>query len=368
MTAVTAMTAMTAMTIDLTAPPVLLPLPGFISGVGGGVLKSVPEDFEVDEIPAYEPSGEGDFLYLHVEKRDISGPVLVREVSRRLGVDRGDVGCAGMKDRRAVTRQWISVPAAGVDPSALDGPFGDTGALRLLESRRHTNKLRTGHLSGNRFGVRLRDRAPADDAELERAVAEVAADGFVNSFGPQRFSGGQTVQLGLDLLKGKRIKDRRMRRLAVSAVQSSLFNHWCARRVADGLAKTVIAGDVVRKRETGGMFVSEDAAVDQARLDAGELLLTGPMYGARYRASTGASLERDAALLVDAGLPADAFQTLGKKLAPGTRRDFLVIPTGVGVVRDALGVMVRFTLPAGSYATVLLGLAAGASASDAAGP
>ena len=123
-----------------------------LAGVGG-VIKVRPEDFEVEEIPAYEPCGSGEHLFLWMEKRDVGAAWFVKEVARRLGVAAGAVGTAGLKDRHAVTRQWVSVPAAAESGLAqLDGD-----GIALLRVSRHTNKLRPGHLRGNRFRVLIRD-------------------------------------------------------------------------------------------------------------------------------------------------------------------------------------------------------------------
>src|SRR5262245_35856671 len=127
----------------LAAPPLLTAdLPGI-----GGRIRVQPEDFEVEEIPAYMPSGEGDYLFLWVEKRSMGAEYFLRQIAKRLEVAPGDVGTAGLKDRHAVTRQMVSVPASA-EPrlSQLDGD-----GIRVLKVSRHGNKLRSGHLHGNRF-------------------------------------------------------------------------------------------------------------------------------------------------------------------------------------------------------------------------
>src|SRR3954453_8478003 len=93
---------------DVLGPPLLTV---DLAGIGGKI-KTNPEDFEVEEIPAYEPSGQGDFLYLWVQKRGVGAEYFVRQLARRLDVPAGEVGTAGLKDRHAITRQWVSVPAA----------------------------------------------------------------------------------------------------------------------------------------------------------------------------------------------------------------------------------------------------------------
>src|SRR5271155_467700 len=130
----------------LRPPLITAGLPGL-----GGRIKSAPEDFEVEEIPAYEPSGSGDFLYLWVEKRSMGAEYFVRQVARRLDIAPGEVGTAGLKDRHAVTRQMVSVPARAEPAlSRLDGE-----GIRLLNVSRHGNKLKSGHLHGNRFRILL---------------------------------------------------------------------------------------------------------------------------------------------------------------------------------------------------------------------
>src|SRR5262249_42863729 len=135
-----------AMTFAPLAPPPLLTadLPGI-----GGRIKTVPEDFEVEEGPAYQPSGSGDFLYLWIEKRGLGAQFFARQVAQRLGIPAGEVGTAGLKDRHAVTRQMVSVPAAAEQRLAQ---LEDDG-IRVLRVSRHGNKLRPGHLHGNRFRI-----------------------------------------------------------------------------------------------------------------------------------------------------------------------------------------------------------------------
>src|SRR6185436_13505083 len=117
----------------------------------GGELKAVPEDFVVEEIPAYAPCGDGEHLYLRIEKRGIPTFAAVERIASAFGVGKQAVGYAGLKDARAIAVQWISVhsPKDVAQGFELDG-------LRVLESSRHRNKLKVGHLRGNRFRIRVR--------------------------------------------------------------------------------------------------------------------------------------------------------------------------------------------------------------------
>ena len=347
-------------TAPLPPATTLVLLPGHAPAPGGGRLKARPEDFVVEEIPAYAPCGEGAHLYLWIEKVDVSGPELVRHVSRRLGVAAADIGVAGMKDRRAVTRQWVSVPAAGVaDPRAVDGRLGERGRIALREVSRHGNKLRTGHLAGNRFEIRVTGRAAEHDEAARAALAAASRDGFANTFGAQRFGGGDTVEVGQRIVAGGRVDDRRMRRLGVSALQSWVFNRWLELRAGRGLIGTALAGDVLKRRATGGLFTCEAAEEDTARLQAGELVVTGPIHGGKMRRAGGAAAALEDESLAEAGLTAADFAQLGR-LAPGTRRAALAWPGEASMRREEDGLLVGFTLPRGTYATVLLATVLGA--------
>lgn len=335
---------------DPLAPTPLLTadLPGV-----GGRLKTVPEDFEVEEIPAYEPCGSGDFLYLWVEKRDLGAEYFARQVAHRLGITPGEVGTAGLKDRRAVTRQMVSVPAHAEERL----PQLDGDGIRVLRVSRHGNKLRPGHLRGNRFRILVRDAEWAAE-RVGPVLDRLRQHGLPNFYGPQRFGrGGETLRLGLALLRGESVAGRRpgpfLRKLALSAAQSALFNHYLARRLTDGLLRRVLAGDVMAKWPTGGMFVAEDVAREQARFDVREIVSAGPIFGRKTFAAAGEAAEREAAALQDAGLTLAAFRNFGK-LMQGTRRHNLVYVDDLAAAVEPDGLRLTFTLPAGSYATVLL--------------
>lgn len=320
-------------------------------GVGGQIKREI-DDFEVEEIPAYRPSGQGDHLYLFIEKRDTGAEWLVKYLTEQLQLRPGTVGTAGLKDRRAVTRQWVSVPASA-EPNLPN--IG--GNVRVLEVSRHTNKLRAGHLRGNRFRVLIRDVAP-DAVTSARAVLDrLERDGVPNFYGAQRFGrDGDTGRLGLDLLtsRSKARPNPFLRKLALSAAQALLFNDYLSRRMADGLMRQVLTGDVLAKWPAGGMFVSTDAGVDQPRLDAREVVPAGPMFGRKMFAAAGPAAEREEAVLADAGLTESSFHGFGSLLA-GTRRHNFIYPGDVTCTSEDDGMRLTFSLPAGSYATVLLG-------------
>jgi len=329
----------------------------------GGALRTSDDDFAVDEQLPYQPSGAGDHVFARIEKRGLTSPAAAQALARALGVRDRDIGIAGMKDRRAVTRQWMSLPPP-VTPEqvlavtlAADGPGG--GELRILEAHRHPHKLRTGHVRTNRFVLRVRG-VDASAGDRARAVLDALAQppGAPNWYGEQRFGNdGDNAARGKALVVGARAlgRNRRMDRLMVSALQSQLFNDWLVARLADGLYRVVIAGDLLHKRG-GGMFICEDPATDTARLAAGELVITGPMFGDRMRPPAEASpaAEREAAILARHGLERGAFAAV-RAIAEGTRRDATIEVTDVAVVTlDPDAIEVGFTLPGGAYATAVM--------------
>ena len=322
-----------------------------LPGVGGRI-KVQPEDFEVEEIPAYAPSGQGDYLYLWIEKRGLGAEYFVRQVARRLELAPGEVGTAGLKDRHAVTRQMVSVPARAQE--RLDRLEGE--GVRLLKVDRHSNKLKPGHLHGNRFIVLVRNVVTEAAQRLGPILDRIRRDGLANFYGPQRFGrDGETLRLGLSLLRGEagRRLSPFLRKLALSAGQSALFNHYLATRLTDGLLRRVLAGDVMAKWPFGGMFVVEDREREQARFEARETVTAGPMFGRKMFPARGEAAEREATVLAGAGLTVQSFQGFGK-LLHGTRRHNIVHLSDLAGNVEPDGVRLRFTLPAGSYATVLL--------------
>jgi tRNA pseudouridine13 synthase len=329
----------------MTPPLLTAELPGV-----GGRIRARNEDFEVEEVPSYEPCGSGDHLYLWIEKRGIAPEFFARTIAQKLGTHPGNIGTAGLKDRHAVTRQWVSVPKeCEANVAKLDGD-----GIRVLKSGRHTNKLKPGHLRGNRFRILIREANR--DVDVNAILDRIRTQGMPNFYGPQRFGrDGGTVELGLQCLAGKSPKRIRpfLFRFALSAVQSLLFNDYLARRIRDGFFRTVLSGDVMAKWPLGGMFVAHDVPTEQARFDAKETVTAGPMFGKKTYPAEDVAVERESAVLRDNGLSIGSFGGFGK-LVMGTRRHNLVYLDDLTSTWEPDGLRLAFTLPAGSYATVLL--------------
>ena len=326
------------------------PLPFLTARVPGcgGAFKATPEDFVVEELPAYQPSGEGEHLFVWLEKRGRSTQEVAKALARHCGVEERLVSWAGLKDRQALTRQYLCLPAKAGEPAI--GSFAHPG-VTVLRWARHRNKLKTGHLQGNRFELWL--RGVSDVGALEATIGELKARGVPN-YGEQRFgvTGANAERGKALLLAGGRHRDRFERKLLLSAYQSALFNRVLAQRLDRGSFDRALAGDVLKKHETGGQFLCEAPEVDQPRVERFEVSPTGPMFGPEMTCPQGEAWALEAEVLAADGVTLETFAAGGDETR-GTRR-LLRIPLEVEHAASTDGVKLDLVLPAGSYATVVL--------------
>ncbi len=314
----------------------------------GGRLKKIPEHFVVEELPLYEPSGQGPHLYLKIRRRGLSTREMLEELARRFKVKAADIGYAGLKDKEAVSSQFFSLPLPTppeqVKELCQDAPW----RIELLS--RHQNKLKVGHLLGNRFSVIISE--PSGSLAEAQAIAQrLRESGVPNYFGLQRFGRqGDNFQAGLALLKaGRRARGWRDKFL-LSSLQSFIYNHYLSLRIHKGLFLTVLEGDICKKYATGGLFCSEDPATDSERLLAGELSHCGPLFGAKTLAAKGPAASLEAEVLERLSLSPDQLAGCGV----GDRRPNRLLLNDLELWPEPQGLGLSFSLPKGAYATVVL--------------
>ncbi len=330
-----------------------LDLPRAWGGVAGsGRLRAEPEDFRVEEVPGFEPSGEGEHLLLRVRKRNLDTPDAARRIARVAGVPVRHVSWAGLKDRNAVTVQTFSVHLPGrADPdlSALEDD-----RLAVLSTARHHRKLRRGALRGNRFRIRVRGfRGDADLlAERLQCVGEAGAP---NWFGSQRFGReGGNLDRALALFRGEpRRVPREARAIRLSAARAFLFNRVLAERVARGDWNRALPGEVLQLEGRRARFLAGDDDTLDRRLAAGEVHPTGPLWG---RAGRCLLPEGEAGALESAALAEMAEWREGLERAglEMDRRPLRVMVKELEWSLEGDDLVVTFFLGKGSYATAVL--------------
>lgn len=316
-----------------------------------GIYRASPEDFIVNEEATYLPVGSGSHLFLLVEKRGLTTPIAIEKLAKALGVRARDAGFAGMKDRHAITTQWLSFEGADRE-RALSLELPD---LRVLEAHYHERKLKTGHLRGNRFELRVREVRADSLPTIEEAIERIRQQGLPNYFGAQRFGRGDNVTRALSFLRGEVRPPSKPyeRRMLVSALQSQLFNAYLAARVLEGRLGRIEAGELVKKSDTGGIFTTEDVEEVQARADRFEVHPTGPIFGPKMSWPEGKPREREEAVLAELDLDEESLARMGK-LGAGTRRVVRILPEELSAEHDGETLTLRFRLPKGAYATNLL--------------
>jgi tRNA pseudouridine13 synthase len=313
-----------------------------------GTIKASPEDFKVEEILGFELTGEGEHHFLRIEKRGLNTDELVKALARTVGKSEKLISYAGLKDRQALTTQWLCIHCPGEELKGLNSLEGP--GWRVLESKRHLKKLKTGALAANDFTLTLRELT--DRLPLEGRLEQIKSFGVPNYFGPQRFGyeGQNLVKAEAVLLQGTKIKNRFLRGIYYSAARSFLFNLILAARVNSGNWNQALAGDVMQLAGTNSIFSIETPdEIIQERLAKFDISPAAPLWG---RGLEKASL--DALILQDAILAkykpwCDALEQHGLERA--YRPLMLTVERLEWYWLNDSTLVLNFRLAPGSYAT-----------------
>jgi tRNA pseudouridine13 synthase len=379
----------------------------------GGFIKETVEDFIVTEIPLYLPCGDGEHAYLEIEKRGVTTLEAVRRISRSLGISERDIGYAGLKDAKGITRQTLSIPRVETEQLLALSLQG----IKVLSANRHRNKLKTGHLAGNSFCIRIRDVENDALAKATAILRVLCERGVPNYFGSQRYGGlsnshliGKAILQGdfkeaIDTLMGdpsmirdeqwrhavetyhrgdlpgslelfpghcrterevlQRLTKRpeaferamdavspRLRKLYLSAYQSSLFDRVLEERL--NTIDTVVEGDLAYRHDNGACFLVEDRNVEQKRARDFEISPTGPMFGCKMKLPEGEPRISEENVLQDESLTLADFNLSGGLRMEGERRPLRIPIQNLSTALDNDGLVLNFSLPRGVYATAVL--------------
>jgi tRNA pseudouridine13 synthase len=336
----------------------LAPPPAWGEALGTGVLRTSPEDFEVDEILGFAASGEGPHALLRVRKRGANTEWVARELARVAGVKPFEVGFAGMKDRNAVTTQHFTVPRGKRAAEEFTGHSGE--GYEVLSSSAHQRKLPRGALEGNRFAITVRGLG-CDPAALSERMRSIGAGGTPNYFGEQRFgreAGNleQVMRTAAKLAEGGRgDRGRRGRDDAgfmLSAARSVIFNAILAERVNRGTWNRLSPGDVANLDGRGSVF-----AVDAVDAELEQRCATLDVHPTAPLAGQGESLARAEVLALEESICAkfpEALAVIHAEAMKPERRALRIRVRDLEHEYDGDVLRLRFALSAGSFATTVL--------------
>ncbi len=378
----------------------------------GGVIKEAPEDFIVEEIAAYEPCGSGEHLYLQIEKQGMGTFAMLQRISTALGIKEKEFGYAGLKDAQAITRQTISLPR--VDQAKIDAL--DIDGIKVLNSNYHTNKLRLGHLRGNRFFIRIQDVSEGAEQRALDILHVLEHTGVPNFFGEQRYGSlatnhliGQAIlsdnfeqaaaliigdpqkitnqrwqqaatayaagdldgalaafpgrfrderKLLHTLLRGKDHRQavlalpRKLLRLYLSAYQSHLFDKQVEMRLSS--LDVLWPGDIAYIHNKGACFRIDEPATEQPRADRLEISPSGLLPGHKAMHATDQAGIVEQAILDKEQLSPDSFTKLTGLKLTASRRPLRIPLEQIQCRQEQQTLLLSFALPSGSFATTVL--------------
>lgn len=331
------------------------------------LFKQNKDDFVVTEIPLYEFSGEGEHLIIKFRKKDLTTWDALQIFSEYLGCRARDIGYAGLKDKNALTIQYISIPNSFKEKL---NSFNHAN-IKILETTRHNNKIRIGHLKGNKFFIRLKRVNIMDSRKIEQVVASIASFGMPNYFGFQRFGiFGDNYKKGEAIINGElKEKNRKLKQMYINAYQSQLFNSWLSKRIE--LSKLVAAfepkevheklnlpleivknmkkqkhpfkllpGDLMSHYPYGKIFHVEDQSVEAEKFFNRDRVPTGLLCGKKVK------IAEDLAYDIEKDFDKESGED-------GARRFSWIFPTEIetNYKEERNWMELNFTLPKGSYAT-----------------
>ncbi|MFP4046261.1 MAG: tRNA pseudouridine(13) synthase TruD [Bacteroidales bacterium] len=321
----------------------------------GGKIKTCEEDFIVNEIPAYEPSGEGEHLFIHITKRGITTKDVQKALAKIYNANFKDVEFAGIKDKHALTSQYFSVWLRNGQSKNLAYELEKNMPITINNMEFHNRKLKMGHLRGNAFKIKIREIKMSLDEAYTRAckiAEEIHKKGLPNFYGEQRFGkDGDNAERGFRLLKGQEIVHNKwLKRFLLSSLQSNLFNYYLTKRIENKLFDKILKGDIAKKQDTGGLFVVEEVDDEQKRLENKEICFTGPMFGKKMKQAGDKAGELEASVLQENDITEEEIK---KAKLTGTRRAGIIIPE-IKIEQQEDGLNLEFSLPKGAFATIVL--------------
>jgi tRNA pseudouridine13 synthase len=317
-------------------------------------FKQQPSDFVVTEQLGYTPSGEGEHIYLWVEKQQLNTAYVAEQLAAFTQLPLRAVSYAGRKDKHAVCFQWFAIHKPG--KTEYDWSTFTLKGLKVHKAMRHNKKLRIGQLKGNQFSIRLRDLGDAEN--IESRAEQIRQLGVPNYFGNQRFRNsrhhaqGGNLALGEQMLAGEYIRNRNKRNLAISALRAWLFNEFVHHRLSEGYFSQPMHGDVFCLAGSNSFFSSD--VIDQAlseRLEQCDIFISAPLWGRGELATQLRAKNWETTV-------ANQYLTLCEQLEElglsQERRSIHLMPQDLHWKLGDSDMTIDFSLPSGCFATSVL--------------
>ena len=310
------------------------------------------EDFQVNEVLSFEPDGDGDHLFLYVEKNGLTTQDVQKQLMQHFKLPAKDVSFSGMKDKQAITQQWFSV-------KQRDGDLAETKELNseqltVQRSLKNKRKLKRGSHRTNQFAIRLRDLSVTPDALIER-LDRITSEGVPNYFGEQRFGRNEdNVAKAKQLFAGSlKLNDRYQRGIYISAARAYLFNQVLMRRVETGTWNTYMSGDVMSLDGTSSSFKPADwDQVLADRLAKKDIHPSGPMWGSGKLLTDDLSAALEMNVINTEQELSSGLEQIGLEQE---RRALRSMPKNLHYsIEDSSTILIEFSLSKGAYATTLL--------------
>lgn len=343
------------------------------------VFTQTPRDFIVQELPLYECSGEGEHLMIQVRKKSLSTNELIKILSSTLGISSREIGYAGLKDKNALTTQYLTIPKRFEAPLIQAKESLEQKNIKILSHSLHANKLRIGHLRGNKFFIRLKKVQKNDMAKITQVLEKIKTFGMPNYFGYQRFGkfGDNYLEGKAIVEKKKKIRDKKLSTFLISSYQSHLFNLWLSERVKlsklicdfspkelkEALSLSslpplkdfssllsqphpfkILEGDLMHHYPYGKLFALESLESEAQRFLSKDITPCGVLSGKKI------TLPSSDALAYQTGYLDDSISEIG------SHRFAWVFPEELDYryIEEKAHLELNFYLPKGSYATILL--------------
>ncbi len=324
----------------------------------GGKIKEKLEYFKVDEVMLYPCSGNGEHLFINITKKNLTSKQIQKILSEKFNLQLRDIGLAGLKDKHSISSQVFSLNLKGkkIDEKEVKEKTEEKN-IKFNWMKYHNNKLKPGHLLGNNFEVIISDLKLDENNKnnFKKVISEIKEKGIPNYYGKQRFGINQdNWKKGKQIIKDNfNIREKWLRKFLISSYQSYLFNNYLSERINKRLFGKILVGDIVKKHDTGGVFIVEEKNYEQEkkRFDNKEISFTCPIYGKKMKKAERLAEKLEQEILEKEKLTEKDLQKLGR----GSRRIGRIFPGKLKFKLLGKGkIKLSFFLQKGSFATVLL--------------